>query len=628
MSKNQWRWMHTCSAIALAAAVPMAFAPAAHATIPSCNLSTLQAAAPPGLTIGDIPDLNPGFPKTTNGVADVPANVLGAGSPEVCLITGAIVTNPATGKTANFGALLPDPSAWNYKFMFNGCAFNCGIVYGFKALPVDPIQKGYPVWFTDEGHVGFLQNNPSWPITAPGQPNEDAIIDFAYRATHTVTVVGKQFTLNYYNAAKFAYSYFEGCSDGGRDAMVEASRYPEDYDGVMAGAPYFDPPGQALASVADITAQLRSPDALLSPALFALASQIANQQCDALDGVQDGLIQNPAICRFNPQTDLPRCPGDTPDTGCFTQAQIDSLSNVFSAATDPHGLPLHPGYSVSDMNELAIWLSTTTPPSNFSGPQPWPNYVGAPEGWDYGDPTLQYLTYYGVPGYNSLTTPGFSYRADGPGPIQFFHTVVPENTVDTLFDRLNIAAGDFPQQLRAFIAQNRKLIMYHGYADGLITPYTTIQYYRKLARTQGGFDALQHHVRLFMVPEMYHCHGGPGPNNFGTFAVQPAQTDALHDATTALEQWAENGIAPDQFIATKFTNDDPTQPALRTMPVCPFPAQAQYTGSGDVKDAANWTCAKRDRSLLRVGLDGYEAGVQAPLFTGWPVTGSPGQDDH
>ena len=131
-----------------------------------------------------------------------------------------------------------------------------------------------------------------------------------------------------------------------------------------------------------------------------------------------------------------------------------------------------------------------------------------------------------------------------------------------------------------------------------------------------------------MVPEMYHCHGGPGPNNFGTFAVQPAQTDALHDATTALEQWAENGIAPDQFIATKFTNDDPTQPALRTMPVCPFPAQARSTGSATLKDAANWTCAKRENQVLRVGLDGYEAGVQAPLFTGWPVTGSPGQDEH
>lgn len=589
----------------------------AHAAIPSCNLSTLQAAAPPGLTIGDIPNLGQRL-TTTNGVADEPAGVLSPDSPPFCLVTGTIVTDPATSKTVNFGAMLPDPSSWNRRFMFQGCGYNCGEVF-FVSLPSPLLQKGYPLWATDDGHTGLLFTNASWPTVMPGVPNPDTIDDFAYRAVHTVTVVGKQFTANYYSTPRISHAYWTGCSDGGREAFDEATRYPDDYDGILGGAPYFDVPGEAL-NLADVTAQFRTanPGALLTPAQFTLATQIVTQKCDAADGVTDGLIQNPAVCRFNAQTDLPRCTG-APSASCFTQDQINSLENVMSGATDRAGRVVHAGFPLS--SQVGSWVSSSTAPSNFTGPEPWPNFVGAPEGWQWADPTVQYLAYWGIPGYNSLITPRFSYQAGGPGSIDAFHTIVSDETIATMFGRMNVAAGDFIDRIRPFLKRGGKFILYHGLSDGLITPYGTIQYYRGLAQSVGGYDRLQDNMRLFLVPGMSHCLGGDGATNFGQDRVMANNTDPQHDAVSALEQWVEKGIPPAQFIATKFTNDDPTQAATRTFPLCVFPAQARYSGSGDVNDAGNWRCPEHDTSGLEIGPNGDQAGLSAPLFTDQPSSG-------
>jgi feruloyl esterase len=195
-----------------------------------------------------------------------------------------------------------------------------------------------------------------------------------------------------------------------------------------------------------------------------------------------------------------------------------------------------------------------------------------------------------------------------------------------MFGRMNVASGDFAERIVPFLARGGKLILYHGYSDGLITPYGTVQYYRDLAHVLGGYERAQRSMQLYMVPGMYHCSGGPGPNNFGQPQVLPRDTDPLHDATRALEQWVEDGIAPRMFIATKFTNDDLTQAPIRTMPLCPFPAQARYLGSGDVNDAANWQCPSNDRSQLEIGLDGRQAGLRAPLFTGERSRGHHGFD--
>jgi len=584
----------------------------AHATIPNCTSGYMTgvAGSVPGLTVGDIADLNALLPATAGGVADVPAGFFGPGSPEVCLVTGTVVTNPVTGKTANFAALLPAQSSWNGKFMFTGCGGNCGTA--MSSLPsANILTKGYPVWATDDGH---LASDAIWPTTSPGVLDEDSVIDFAYRAVHTVVVLGKQFTLNYYGAGKLSYSYYEGCSDGGREGMVSANRYPSDFDGILAGDPYFDVGGQNIILSND-TVQLRAPDALVSPALMQLATNIVTAKCDALDGVTDGLIQNPQICDFDPQKDLPRCTS-TVTTNCFTQDQIDSLTSMLTAMTDKHGRVIHPGFSVSDMHnglpgfslDLALWAGVSVPP-DYSNPNvPWGVSVLNFD-WIINGSGIYYWAYLGEATPNDVSTLGFTYRSGGPGPIRWFHTIAPHNTIEKIYNAMNIASADFPKKLRPFIERNGKLILYHGYSDGLITPYRTIQYYNELAELNWGFKNLKRNVRLFMVPGIYHCAGGPGPNNFGQ-GQQPVVVDAAHDATTALEQWVENGVAPKDFIATDAVSG-------RTMPLCPYPAMAHYIGGpgGNVNVATNWTCPKHDFSLLQVGLDGHEAGVDAPLFT-------------
>ncbi len=239
---------------------------------------------------------------------------------------------------------------------------------------------------------------------------------------------------------------------------------------------------------------------------------------------------------------------------------------------------------------------------------------------------FRYLAYYDAPGYNSLTTPGITFardpvtgllaqveagldayfaaafaRAAGDplDRVTFFHSVIPDATVQFVDSRTYLGDGDVPILAASFLGQGRKLILYHGFSDGWITPFTTIQYYRALAALAGGYGRLQQGARLFMVPGMYHCSGGSGPNSF--------------DTLTALETWVEKGTAPEGIIATKYVNNSPAQGVARTMPLCKFPEMARYNGTGNVNDAASWTCPAGDASLLRIGLDGIQAGEAAPL---------------
>jgi hypothetical protein len=584
----------------------------ASANIAKCNATAAQAAAPPGMMIAQISDLVAGFPATTNGVVDIPAGALGAGSPESCLVTGYVVTDITANKTANFGAVLP--ANWNGKFMFNGCAGNCGTVAIDGPPSVDQLSRGYAAWATDGGHAAPIFTD-TWAVIAPGVPNTPALLDFFYRAQHVVTELGKVFTSNFYSG-KLTRSYFMGCSDGGRDGMNALALFPQDFDGIIAGDPYFDIRGETINGAAGVLAELRSQTAALTQSQFQLASTQIVNKCDALDGVQDGLIQNPQLCTFMPEADLPMCPGNVPGNTCFTKDQIRSLSVMLSAITDPNGNELQPGYPVADLVpglSLFSWMNFPTPPANLTGPQPWNNNPAIePESWYFADGDLRYFAYLDENGYNTVTTPGFSFREGGPGQITGFHAVLPDGTNELLQSRTALGSvGSEPDAAGTFISQNRKLILYHGLADGLITPYRTMQYFKQLAALKGGYQALGEDARLFLVPGMTHCGDGDGPNNFGQ-SGSPLATDAQHDVLTALENWVEAGIPPGQIIATKFENDDPTQPVLRTMPLCPFPAKAHYNGSGNVDDAANWTCPANDTSMLDVGPDGRQAGSNVP----------------
>ena len=577
------------------------------------------------MTIGQIPNGQ----SLPGGVQDIPAS---GTTPEYCAVTGTVVTNSATGKTANF--LMQLPSNWTGKFLFSGCGGACGIV---RPPPIAEVQHGYAVAATDDGHIANAEGlfDGSWAVTAPDVINQDAVTDYYYRAVHTMTVAGKQLATNFFgqvtgSTQSLSRSYFTGCSDGGREGMVEVDRYPADFDGVIAGDPFFDIRGQNIASLQVINVQLRSPSAVVPQPLLSIVDQVVASQCDAADGVQDGLIQNPGACHFDPQRDLPRCAGDTPGTDCFTQDQIDSVSVYISAATDPSGREIHPGYPVGGWNtvtgnNVAAYTKFPFTPTNPAGPEPWGDGMG-PNGWLAGDGVFRYLVYADAPGYNSLTTLGMYFARDKAtgllGEIEagldagfakasaetagdpldrvtFFHPVIPDATVQYIDSKTYRGDGDVPRAATKFLSQGRKLIMYHGFSDGWITPFTTIQYHRALAGLAGGYDQIQEGARLFMVPGLYHCSGGPGPNTF--------------DTLTALENWVEKDTAPEGIVATKYVNDTPAQGVSRTMPLCKFPEMASYSGSGDVNDAASWTCPPNDHSLLKIGLNGIQAGEAAPI---------------
>lgn len=556
-----------------------------HATIASCTTEGVQAAAPVGVTIATIDDgaltagaaaLLPANSTTaamTGGVIDVPANS-GAGTPEYCFVTGTVVTNPGTGKTANFQLILPAPGAWNGKFLFSGCGGLCGVV---SPGPAEGIAKGYAIASTDDGHTALDGDvfDGSWALISTGVPNTDALTDFYYRAVHTVANAGKSLARTWYDGT-INHSYYTGCSDGGREGMVEATRYPDDFDGVIAGDPFFDIRGETVGGYRDAKGLLKGTDSYIPPPLLAVVDQAIYAACDGADGLVDGLIQNPAKCSFNPAS-LQCKSGNT--TNCLNPDQVNTLNAYFNAARDPFGLVVYEGYPTADLNTVPggsffAWVEAAGPAANIHAAEPWGS--APPASWLFSDNMLRYLVYQNA-----------NFNSNAQFPMSF-NNVVSDEAVALIDERTNAGTADAPQELSPFIAANKKLILYHGLSDGLITPYRTQRYYENLALLNGGYARTQNHARLFMVPGMFHCAGGPGPWAF--------------DTLSAMEAWVENGVAPEALPASNPTTG-------RTMPLCKFPEQAHYIGSGNVDVASNWTCPPLDTSLLEIGPAGLRAGL-------------------
>ena len=523
-------------------------APLASAT--DCSVAALTALGVPNVTI--------------KSASDLP---IAAPNPQYCDVKGSVATNGegAGPNSAGFEAMLP--ANWNGKFIFNGVGGLAGS-FNSSANAVDRalfLARGYATAVTDTGH---LATDPTWQFTSPGQPNTAKIVDYFYRAVHQVTLAAKQLTKDYYHATAISHSYFDGCSNGGKMGLLEATRYPEDYDGVIAGAPWLDPLGTSLWSLKNTQALLAG---YIPPALFPTIDAAIKKQCDATDGLADGLIQNPAKCSFNPDSLVP---------GVLTQAQANALKSIFKPVSDDKGNFVYPGSSVSLglpanglVNELA------TPPADAKSSQPW-GETAPPANWNLARGIILSLGFYdpAVDLNNTVENGG----------------VVQSSTLKMLYDRLGPDIPDDPTKLASFFKKGGKLLMYHGYDDLIISPYRTIWYYEDLAGKTGGYKKLEQQARLFMVPGMQHCAGGPGPNTF--------------DTLSALENWVEKGVPPETIVASHAT----AGAVDRTMPLCKFPAQARYKGSGEVTDATNWSCPANDTSLLDVGPNGVQSGLDTP----------------
>ena len=456
---------------------------------------------------------------TITAAESVAANSMREFTPAHCRV--AAILKPSADSHIEMEAWLPSAD-WNGKFQAVGNGGWAGSI-SFPAMAA-ALREGYATASTDTGHKSAETPGGSFALGHP-----EKLIDYGYRAVHEMTVQAKAIIAAYYGRAA-RLSYWNSCSNGGRQGLMEAQRYPQDFDGIVAGAPAANWTGRALQSLWVAQIVHRDAASLIPPAKFPLIYNAAVQACDALDGVKDGILGDPRQCKFDP--DVLRC-READGPGCLTAAQVETARRTYASAANPTTKrEFYPGLHYG--SELG-WAT-------YGGARPFAT------GIDYGK-------------YVLFTNPGWDYQ-----------TLDAANDIGRAEKFDNGVTNALNPNLQAFIAHGGKLIQYHGWSDPQIPPMHSVNYFNNVLEAMGGAGKVHHAYRLFMVPGMQHCGGGPGPNQFNALA--------------ALERWREAGIAPDQIVAAHVTNNRVDM----TRPLCPYPQVARYTGMGNPNDAANFVC--------------------------------------
>jgi hypothetical protein len=476
-------------------------------------------------------------PPSAPGQPQAPAAVMSS----FCRVVG--LAKPTSDSEIKFEVWLPS-SGWNGKYEQVGNGGYAGTIP--LARMALPILRGYATAGTDDGHVGG--RDVSWAIKHP-----EKVIDFGYRAVHETSVQAKAIVHEFYGKDP-VQSYFVGCSDGGREALMEAQRFPTDFHGIVAGAPANNWTHLMFKALLDERALLDDPASFIPPSKLPALQNAAVAACDALDGVKDGLIQNPRLCRFDPA--VIQCKGaDGPE--CLTAPQVETAQKIYGPAKNSRtGAQITPGFSPG----------TEAVPANW---QTWITGAGA------GQEALGTFFTNSFFGYMVFENPNWD-----------FHSLNFDSDVKRTDDKLASILNSTNANLRPFRARGGKLIQYHGWGDAAIPPQNSIDYFESV---QSAIGTTKDFYRLFMVPGMSHCGGGLGANVFGN-ALAVKQADAAHDVEMALDQWVMHGVAPDQIIATGFVRGDPDKGIAMTRPLCPYPQEAHYNGTGDSNSAASFTC--------------------------------------
>lgn len=433
--------------------------------------------------------------------------------PAFCRVAATI--SPVADSEIKFEVWLP-AEGWNGKFMGTGNGQLRGTIFYWNM--VDPLQRGYAVANTDRGHEG---EGSDWSF-AIGHPEK--LIDYSYRAVHEMTVKSRAIIEAFYGH-EAQYAYWSGCSAGGQQGLAAAQRFPDDYDGIIAGAGSGD--WVTLTTTPIFVEQvLTDPEAPLPREKLPMIREAAVAACDAADGVADRVVAHPHQCPFDPGV-LQCSRGDT--SSCLTAAEVDAVRRIYRGPMNPRtGEIVSPGPSPG--SELA-WAAFT------------------PEGVRLA--------------------------------ANFYRDVIfndPDwNVFDLDFDadvaHARELQGDvlIEPDLQAFMRRGGKLILWHGWTDGVVPARATVKYFEAVSNSVGT-DAAYENMRLFMVPGVDHCGGGEG-----TFAF---------DAVMTLEQWVEQGTAPERIIASRPLEGG----RVRTRPLCPHPKVATYKGQGDTDDAVNFEC--------------------------------------
>jgi len=433
--------------------------------------------------------------------------------PEFCRVAATL--RPSSDSDIKVEFWLP-ASGWNRKLEAVGNGGWAGVI-SYSAL-ANSVKAGYASVSTDTGHVGgsgsFASDHP------------EKLADFGWRSEHEMTVKAKSVIQAFYGSAP-RLSYWNGCSTGGRQGLKEAQRFPDDFDGIIAGAPA----NRTALALWIAFAVLKDPASYIPSAKYRLIHRAVLEACDARDGVKDGLLEDPTRCDFDPKALL--CKG-ADDSSCLTAAQVAAAQRIYAAATNPRtGQVLFP--SLVPGSELGWGVLG-------GGPDPYGNLLDHYKYVVFKNPNWDWKT--------------FNFDWDIARSEQ------PENTLMNATD----------PNLRPFFAHNGKLLIYHGWSDPNVAALNTIRYYKSVADTLGGASKISNNVRLFLVPGMGHCAGGEGPNVF--------------DKVGPLDEWVEQGKAPERILASHSTGGK----VDRTRPLCPYPQVAKYKGAGSIDDAANFAC--------------------------------------
>ncbi len=458
------------------------------------------------------------------------------------------VVQPATADAPEYcrvsGQALPEirfevglPSAWNRRLYMHGNG-------GFAGESLDQpnrarqrfgvMRKGFVAAATNTGHDAAEEPLATFAL------HRQKLIDYAFRSLHVTAETAKKIAAAYFGTPPVR-SYFDGCSTGGRQGLILAQRFPDDFDGILVGAPVLNFSGTMVSYA--WTAQALARAAIPSAKMALLAGRVY-AQCDAKDGLADGLIDDPRRCGFRPAADLPRCAGETDASDCFTSRQIDTLEKIYAEVTS-QGKRLFPGWPVGA--EIA----------GANGRSGW-------DGWIIRDGARTTSVAFAESFFGHM---GFPEKNPGYELSRFDFDKDPQR-LEWISGVLDATDPD----LTRFRGRGGKIVMYYGWADPALNALMGVEYYEQVLSRMGASTA--GFFRLFMVPGMFHCAGGVG---CGTF-----------DALTTLIEWVEKGAAPSRIAASALRDGK----VVRTRPLCPYPEVARYSGQGSAEEAANFNCVK------------------------------------
>jgi feruloyl esterase len=517
-------------ALATGAASAASCASLAGKTFGNATITAATNVAPPSALVGK----DPPTPVSVNA--------------PFCRVQGTI--KPTSDSDIGFEIWLPPEGAWNGKYEGIG---NGGFAGSLILPSMDwALEGGYAVSGTDTGHAGGSLE-AGWALGHP-----EKIVDFGWRGVHETALASKAIIEAYYSKAP-THAYFAGCSDGGREALMEAQRFPKDYDGIVAGAPANSWTKLLSNAVWNDQALAAASDGWISPEKLAILSDAALKACHG----EDGFLDDPSQCRFDPSALV--CKSGQPDA-CLSEPDVAALKKVYSGLHDAAGKAIFPGY----------------PPGGESGPAAWKLWISGQEPKRMSG-TLLYFFGTGYFADMVFDRPDWDFKG--------------QNVMDDLAkaqEKTAAALDSTDPDLSAFQAAGGKLFQYHGWSDAAIPPQSSIDYYESVAAKMGGLDSISPFYRLFMAPGMQHCGGGVAPHAVGgVFGLPPPSRDPTHDVVSALAHWVEDGAAPTQITATLYRDDDPTKEVVAQRPWCAYPAVAHYSGQNSRGDAANFTCAAK-----------------------------------